>query len=282
MKQVADSFSCPALVGKRILLTRPQGQNEALAALLQSLGAKPWLFPMLAIYAPKDLSALEQLKTDLKNYDWALFVSANAVEKALNVLLNSHDSHWPETLKVAAIGRATAKALAAFGFHEVLLPSGRFDSETLLEKPELQAVAGKKILIFRGDGGRELLGDTLKARGAAVYYIEAYRRGLPESSHVNILMREWGREGLDLVVVSSGEILANLYDQLGKLGQMWLKKTPLLVFSERLKAQALARGCKKVLVSEEASDSGIVHSACAYFSANEKNEKNEKNLTEKE
>ncbi len=272
---VPARLSCPALLGKRILLTRPQGQNEALAELLTQVGAKPWLFPMLAIYAPKDLSALEQLKTDLKNYDWALFISANAVEKALNVLLSESQS-WPTTLKVAAIGRATAKALAHFGITEVLLPVGRFDSESLLENPELHYVFDKKILIFRGDGGREFLGDTLKNRGAVVEYIEAYRRGLPETNNISILMREWGREGLDLVVVSSGEILANLYDQLGKLGQMWLKKTPLLVFSERLKAQALARGCKKVFVSEEASDQGVFNSCCAYFSGNEKN------LTEKE
>jgi uroporphyrinogen-III synthase len=268
-------MTCPALVGKRLLLTRPQGQNEALAALLAQAGAMPLVFPMLAIYEAKDLSPLQQLPARLSDYDWALFISANAVEKALNILL-ADGQGWPATVKVAAIGRATAKALAHFGIREVRVPLGRFDSESLLENPELHSVADKKILIFRGDGGRELLGDTLKNRGAVVEYIEAYRRGLPENSDISLLMRAWGREGVDLVVVSSGEILANLYDQLGKLGQMWLKKTPLLVFSERLKAQALARGCKKVLVSEEASDQGVLKSCCDYFTAAEKN------LTEKE
>ena len=88
---------------------------------------------------------------------------------------------WPARLRAFAPGPGTAAALAAAGIHDVTIPATTFDSEGLLALPALSQVAGKRIAIFRGEGGRDLLGDTLRARGALVDYVDCYRRAAPRS-----------------------------------------------------------------------------------------------------
>jgi uroporphyrinogen-III synthase len=244
-------MSAGRLAGRRIVVTRPAGQNEGLAEMIRAEGGEPIVFPVLEILDLEDTRGLVAAADRLDDYDLAVFISPNAVDKALNVILARRA--WPRRLRAATIGRASEKALARYGVTDVIAPSGRFDSEALLALPQLDDVRGWRVVVFRGDGGRELLGDTLRARGATVDYIECYRRVRPNAD-VEPLLKRWGRGEIDAVTVSSSEGLRNLYDMLGKLGQAWLKRTPLLAPHARIAASARELGCERVIETGPADE----------------------------
>ena len=107
--------------------------------------------------------------------------------------------------RFAAIGPTTAAELERHGASRVLTPHARYDSESLLALPEMQAVGGQKILIFRGVGGRELLADELRARGADVRFAECYRRINPQQD-ASTLSGLWQNRQLHALVVTSSEV----------------------------------------------------------------------------
>lgn len=239
-----------------VLVTRPAEQAGELVRLIEGAGGRALRFPAVEIAEPDDTAALNAVLRDLPRYDWAIFISPNAVNKTFN-LLKTH-GEWPPRVRVASIGKGSATALKHFGIADPLVPSGRFDSEGLLANPALHDVRGKRIVIFRGDGGREVLGDGLAARGAEVTYAECYRRIKPRTD-TGPLLRAWARGEIHVVTLTSVQGLHNLFDVVGKLGQQWLIKTPTVVVSERI-----ADACRElrykapVIVAENASDPAIV------------------------
>jgi uroporphyrinogen-III synthase len=249
------------LTGRHIVVTRPAGQAAHLAEALVDLGARPVLFPVLAIFDIDDRQPLLDAALRLDSIDLACFVSPNAVDKALSVMLA--DRAWPPGLRAATVGRSSELALARFGVTEVVAPPERFDSEALLELPELRDMAGKRVIIFRGDGGRELLGDTLRQRGAEVDYVTCYRRGRPDVAPAPLL-KLWSEGHLDAVTVTSSEGLRNFVDMIGKLGQTWLKKTPLFVPHQRIATMARAIGCQDVILTGPGDD-GLVAGLLEHF-----------------
>ena len=251
------------LAGRGIVITRPAQQAGELAELVRAAGGHAILFPVLEILDAENLGPLNAVIGRLDDFDLAIFISPNAVHKAMNLIKARRV--LPPGLKVAAIGRGSVKALGKFGIKEVSAPAGRFDSEALLEHPALTDVAGKRIVIFRGEGGRELLGDTLAARGARVEYAECYRRGKPNLDAAP-LMKAWARNELHAIVVTSSEGLRNLFDMVGKLGQTWLRKTPLFVPHPRIADVARELGLEQV-VATEAGDEGIIAGLRMYFGA---------------
>ena len=214
-----------------ILVTRPAHQADGFCRMIVAAGGVALRFPVTEILAPRDGAALDAIIDRLDEFQVALFISPNAVSMTMNRVHARR--RWPEGLRIGAVGRKSAQELARAGHPAHICPARRFDSEALLEEPELREVAGKRIVIFRGDGGRELLGDTLKERGGVVEYAEAYRRGRPDAD-TGQLMHHWSRGELHLVTSTSSEGLRNLFDMVGKLGRMWLRKTPLLVGSARM------------------------------------------------
>ncbi len=245
------------LAGVRVLVTRPHQQAEPLARLLEEAGASAVRFPVVEILDPEDSTALIAIIHRLAQFDIAIFISPNAVNKACN-LIRQHLGDVPPTVKIACIGRASAKALQHFGIEHPLTPAGRFNSEALLALPELQHVAGQHIVIFRGDGGRELLGNTLVERGASVTYAECYRRARPNTD-VTPLLRQWAHGAIDIVTITSVAGLRNLFDMVGKLGQQWLVKTPVVVLSAEQAAACRELGFKtQPIVAREASDEAIL------------------------
>ncbi|MDP2811304.1 MAG: uroporphyrinogen-III synthase [Rhodocyclaceae bacterium] len=249
------------LAGRNIVITRPAGQAAHLAEAIAALGAHPVLFPVLAIFDVEDTASLLDTAIRLDQYDWACFVSPNAVEKALTVMLSRRP--WPARLRAATLGRSSETALARFGVADVVAPRDRFDSEALVALPELQDMADKRVVIFRGDGGRELIGDTLIARGATVDYVTCYRRGKPDLDPAP-LIRLWNDGRMDAVTVTSSEGLKNLYDMVGKLGQTWLRKTPTFVPHERIAEQSGLLGLHEVILTGPGDD-GLVAGLTAYF-----------------
>jgi uroporphyrinogen-III synthase len=167
------------LEGLGVVLTRPRAAAGALAGPLEAEGARVFIFPALAIEPLAPGAALDSLLARLASFDCAIFVSANAVEHGL--AMAKRKGPWPAKLRVAAIGAATAEALRNSGIPEVISPPERHDSEGLLQLAPLQAVGGQNIIVFRGEGGRERIKETLEARGARVEYAECYRRVRPET-----------------------------------------------------------------------------------------------------
>ncbi|CAG0944404.1 partial Uroporphyrinogen-III synthase, partial [Gammaproteobacteria bacterium] len=153
------------LSGRRIVVTRPAEQAEKLAVLIESRGGHAVRFPVLAIFDAADPGPLQAAAERIDGFDIAVFVSPNAVEKALGAITAQRD--WPERVVAAAMGETSARAIARFGVTQIVKPAGgRFDSEALLQRPEFaaDAIRGRRVAIFRGDSGRELLGETLEAR----------------------------------------------------------------------------------------------------------------------
>jgi len=165
------------LAGLGIVLTRPRSQSLALAAPLEAEGARVLCCPSLEIVPMEPEGASAAALAGLGEARFAIFVSANAVLHGLAAARRL--GRWPDAVTAAAVGEATATALRESGVGSVIAPSGRADSEALLALPQLQAVEGAPIIIFRGVGGREHLKAALESRGARVNYVECYRRMRP-------------------------------------------------------------------------------------------------------
>jgi uroporphyrinogen-III synthase len=250
-----------ALRGRRIVLTRPAGQNESLAGLVRAAGGEPVIFPAIEIHDPDDRGPILAVADRLDDYDLAVFVSPNAVDRAMTVIRSRRT--WPAGLRAATVGSASEQALARHGVSAVVAPTGRFDSEALLAMPPLAAVGGKRVVIFRGDGGRELLGDTLRARGATVDYVECYRRARP-AADAGPLVRALERDEVDAIVVSSSEGLRNLFDMVGEAGRQRLQRTPLFAPHARIAEGARAVGCERV-VETAPGDAGLAAALAAFW-----------------
>lgn len=250
-----DSNAKGPLAGRRIVVTRPAQQARELAEMIHAAGGEAMLFPVLEIHDVEDLKPLLAVVARLDEFDLAVFISPNAVNKAMN-LITAHRA-LPPALLCAAIGRGGVKELAHFGVTNAIAPARRFDSEALLELPELQEMRGKRVVIFRGEGGRELLGDTLKARGARVEYAECYRRGMPNLDAAPLL-KAWAGNELDAVTVTSSEGLRNFNEMIGALGRQGLRKTPVFVPHPRIAEVARELGLARVIVTEPA-DEGLMN-----------------------
>lgn len=231
------------LAGRGIVVTRPAHQVEALAGLIRAAGGNPIVFPTLEILDPADPQPLLGAIRRLETYDLAIFISPNAVTRVMSRMAGQRS--WPAALRTAAIGKGGVRELNRFGIDGVIAPERSFDSERLLEMPQLQAISGQRVLIFRGDGGRELLGDALAARGAHVDYVACYRRARPQAD-ATPLLQAWARNEIHALIVTSSEGLRNLSDMLGEAGRPWLQQTLMLVPHPRIAAAARALGCVHV------------------------------------
>jgi uroporphyrinogen-III synthase len=138
------------------------------------------------------------------------------------------------------------------------VPAEDFRSESLLAHPALQQVDNKHIVIFRGAGGRELLGDTLTTRGAQVAYAECYQRTLPHADPVTI-EQHWAAGEIDVVTATSVEGVNNLYELLSPQGKTLMRHCTIVVISQRMADACRALGLEgTVQIATEASDGAIV------------------------
>ena len=247
-----------ALKDAGIVVTRPARQAAGLAREIAALGGRPLVFPAIVILPPADASALRAVQSNLARYDIAIFVSANAVEYGVG-----DPAAWPARILTLAPGPGTAAALAAVGIADAHIPATTMDSEGLLALPQLHDVTGKRIVIFRGDGGRELLRTALEARGATVVQVECYRRAKPQSGVAGLIVA-WREQRVDAVTLTSGEGLDNLWDILGGEGRAHLAATPAFVPHPSIAERARGLGLRQVIVTPPA-DAGLLASLLEYF-----------------
>ena len=242
------------LAGRGVLVTRPADQAEPLCRMIEAAGGRAIRFPTITIVPTADAAATALLA---EPWDLIYFVSPNAVAQALALM---PDGRWSRATWVAAVGRGTARALTAAGRAPDLVPSERYESEALLEMPELADMRGRRVLIVRGEGGRGLFAQAMKERGAEVRFAEVYRRVRPEVDPT-ALLASWSRE-VDFVMATSDEVLLNLAGMLGTEGRECLLATPLVVIAERTATTARDLGFRVVRVAARAEDDAIVRSLC--------------------
>ena len=245
------------LAGVGVIVTRPARQAAGLTRQLAALGATPIIFPAIVILPPADRAPLDAVHAALDHYDIAIFVSANAVEYGAPA-----PEIWPAKLLALAPGPGTAAALAAIGIAETRIPATTFDSAGLLALPELRDVAGIRVVIFRGDGGRADLGDTLRERGATVTYVECYRRAAPATGAAGLgdVLREGRAHALTL---TSSEGLDNLCALLAAEDLERLRCVPAFVPHPRIAEHARTLGF--VPVETGGADAGLIAGLLEWF-----------------
>lgn len=255
------------LAGVTVVVTRPRHQAARLCHLIEARGGRSVLFPVLEIIDVEDIGPARALIQRLDEFDLAIFVSANAVHKAAPMM--AARAGFPARLRVAAIGRRTAEALQAHGLRADIQPHEGYTSEALLALPEMQHVQGKNVVIFRGAGGRELLGEALTRRGAQVSYAEVYRRVRPEYESA-ALVRVLGENKNIIIVVTSNEGLQNLFEMAGAQGQPLLRHTRLVVMSTRNAEFARSLGFGAAVVAGQAGDEGLLDGVITAAQGNER------------
>lgn len=247
------------LAGASILVTRPAAQAQNLCSLIEQQGGRAIRVPMMDITAPQNPTPAAACISRLKEFDIAIFISVNAVVHGLGML--AQDQQLPYQVKIATVGKRTAEELAQHGYFPTIIPTDTFNSEGLLATEAMQApaMAGKKVLIFRGEGGRELLAETLRQRGAQVEYAEVYRRTKPQQG-LRDAMRPWVAQDINAVVITSNEGLQNFYDLASDEGLIKnFLDVPLVVVSERANILASELGfTKKPVVASDPSDIAMV------------------------
>ncbi len=244
------------LNGGHVLVTRPEHQAENLSRLIEQQGGIAVRFPTLEIVPKDDAAQIKAKLANLDEFQWVIFISANAVNFALKA--NSGKIGRAESVRFAAVGQATARAMKIEGLPVDLVPEKGYSSEALLAMPQLQQVEGQSVLIVRGEGGREQLATTLRSRGAEVDYLEVYKRVIPEidSSPVAELLEQ---HRLDVITVTSAEALQNLSLMLGKnKNNKLLSLIPLVVVSDRIRCIAADMGFNRVAVTDSPTDTAIL------------------------
>jgi uroporphyrinogen-III synthase len=246
------------LAGLTVVVTRPAHQSAALTARLEALGAQVIAFPAIRI-EPLPLDAAPLPAPD--DFDWVIYVSANAVAHATAALPR------PARARVAALGPATARALARAGIRVDALPRTGADSEGLLALPGFAAPQGLRVLILRGAGGRGWLRAELERRGAAVKVLELYRRvpAEPAPGAVNALARVLGARAAPAIVVTSVEVLAAFVRIVPAALGTSLRAAPLVVPGARVAAAARESGWHGALIeAASAEDAALVAALAAH------------------
>ena len=202
------------------------------------------------------MSSRDYIVQHLHEFDLAIFISPTAVEETCKAI-----AEFPAKLKLVAIGSKTARAIETCGYSVDIIADGH-DSESLLQHEQLQgkAIEGKRIVIFRGVGGRELLAKALGERGASIVYAEMYQRSRPVSAdEFNQLL-----EQADILTVSSNEGLQNLYDL--AVDKKALTRLPVVVPGERAHVLAQALDFQDIQVADNATDEACINAIKCWHS----------------
>lgn len=242
-----------------IVITRPRSQAAALAQRIESLGREAIVFPLLDIQPLPDTTALRSALAELDRYALVAFISPNAIDAAFAMAPN-----WPSTLPLAVMGEGSRAALARHGLtnanHRIVSPRNleRTDSQTLLEALDLDALKGKRVLILRGETGRELLADALRDAGVEVDQVAAYRRVAPhwDTARASQLRQLMARQA-DWIVTSSEALrilLGWVRDIDGDAGMAAMRQQRLFVPHGRIEETARALGLSHIVLTQSGDD----------------------------
>ncbi len=237
-------------------MTRPEHQAENLSRLIAEHDGIAVRFPTLAIVAMDDSRAIQDKLAQLHKFQWLVFISANAVTMH-SYYADSDKIKQCKSLRIAAIGKATAQALKSAGLPIDLMPVNGYSSEALLAMPQMQLMRGQNCLIVRGEGGLEDLATSLRTRGASVEYLDVYKRIIPDIDRTKVVLL-LEQDDLDVITATSGESLCNLLIMMEQRHHRHLFNIPLVVISSRIRQIAAGLGFKRIAVTSSPSDEAIL------------------------
>ena len=245
------------LFNKTILITRPVGREEQLRQLIEASGGAVIHYPVISITPPSvaDIEQISLFKEQLADYTMAIFISPVAVEQGL-----IYFSNLPKHMKVISLGSKTTQSLQSHSI-DVSLESPGHNTESLLATEDFSAanIQNERILIFRGKGGRALLGDTLRQRGAKILYIETYQRARPSLPP----LKPSQIKSIDAITISSHEGLTNLIAMNAGLDK--LTDIPLIIPAKRTASLARQLGFNNISVANNATDEAMIISLKTLF-----------------
>lgn len=208
----------PALEGRRVLVTRAAHQAGKLSDGLRLLGAEPVEVPVLEMQPPASFEGLDGALAGLRQFDWLIFTSANAVLSLVARALSSGVSLLPAAdLEVAAVGPATAAAARNAGFSVTFVPEA-YVAERMAEGLSRQ-VAGRRVLLVRAAVARDIVPDALRAVGASVEVVDAYSNGMPATAPA--LLEEAFRRGIDAATFTSSSSVTHLAEAARSASMTW-------------------------------------------------------------
>lgn len=247
------------LVNKTVLITRPDQLANSLKHRITDAGGTAKQYPVIKITAVEDSQALRSITDNLSQFDIGIFISPTAVTKTLEKI-----KLLPENLMIAVIGSSTEAMLSKHGYQVQIVPD-EFNTESLLQHSSLQKnnITDKKIVIFRGLGGRDLLGNTLIQRGANVTYAETYRR---EKNQLESLNQDQF-EKIDVVAVTSNQGLQYLFDLTDDTFKSLLIALPIIVPGVRAHKLAAQLGFNHIIQANNATDDACMQALINEFSA---------------
>ncbi len=254
------------LAGLSVLIFRAPRTDDPLSAGLTAKGASVHSLPVQKIIEysePRCLADnLGSQKQGAGDYHKAIFVSRRAALLALSTFGKAREA-VKATSQCFAVGPTTASVLKDQGF-AVGYPDKGSNSEGLLALAELQQVDGEHIIIFRGRGGRELLGQTLRERGARVDYCELYQRQLDVSNRQKII-DQLQSDTRSVLLAHSVEILLGILALLGSEHKHLVLDSPLVVPGERLAERGRALGFKQLIVANSALADALVRALLDWY-----------------
>jgi uroporphyrinogen III methyltransferase / synthase len=256
------------LFGKRVLITRPEGQASSTAQGLRDAGAEPVLVPAIRIVAPSDPEPLRRAVREIDGYGWAVFTSANGVRAFFGELAaQQKDARRLCTVRVAAIGPATAAELRARGVEPDAVPDeyrGEAVADALLARHGGPA-SGVRVLLARAEVARDALPERLRAAGAAVDVVSAYRTvapGEPERARLRELIA--GGE-VDVLTLTSSSTLLRTLEALGEDGVALLARLTVASIGPITTETAQRRGVRVDVTATEYTERGLIAALERYF-----------------
>jgi len=238
----------------RALITRPRVKGEQLARQIEAANGAALCCPFIDISAGQQFDKVSSILEKLQPDDYIIAISDNAVNYANTSLINANKT-WPQQINYIAVGPTTALSWQKYGINHARIPDTH-DSEGVLKLLANASVEHKKIVILRGNGGRETMAEDLTQRTANVTYCEVYQRTAP-SYDPDILINKWQQFAINSVIITSGEILGNLIKTIPYTALPWILNLHFIVPSQRIAALAHTLGIKHVTVASGASNNSL-------------------------
>jgi len=206
------------LAGRRVLVTRALQQAGKFSSEMRALGAITVEVPMIEIVGPESYAALDDAIRNLDRYDWLILTSSNAIQQLCERAARfGSDPAKTEALKIAAVGKGTAETAQRYGFHVSVVPDS-YVAESLVESLRGE-VAGKRVLLARAAVARDVIPDALRAAGAVVDVVEAYRNVMPATAPEQLRLAV--TEGLDAATFTSSSSVTHLAEAARVAGIAW-------------------------------------------------------------
>lgn len=236
------------------LVVRPEPQASSLSQALCAAGHQPVVSPLLSFVEGAESHRLPELLGQLSEHDYVIAVSVHAVDFTDNAL-QQHHMDWPNAHYIA-VGQATGDAFTAVGILGAAVPEDP-RSEGIISLPGLTQLAGRRVIILRGNGGRHMIAPTLTDRGARVDYCEVYRRQY-RSDPNGKLVKSWQSKQVDSIIITSGGLLSHIVQLTNDRAKDWLRSRLLIVPSIRVVLEAKELGFTQIINAEGASNQALI------------------------